>query len=318
MTVLPEGTRAPFPAVAMDVKRSALGLRIVRPDYDALATKLANEVQALGHRRVVFAGPDERWAHLRARPLAAVCRDRGVTFARVDIRDDGPVGAEARQFLREHPRPFALIAGNAEHAHPALDAIKAEGISVPEQAAVLAIGADEIEANLCHPTLTTVDHNGYAIGHQAAAVLDRMLHGDRPRRRLWLVPPGETVHRGSTEYVFDDPSLVAALRYIRDRACDGIGVEDVMDQLSISRRALEQRIRRQLGRTVHEEIMRVRLQRAMELLSRSLDPLADIAAHSGFQSSSDLCKIFKRRTGLTPHQYRRASASRQANRHRKR
>ncbi len=78
-----------------------------------------------------------------------------------------------------------------------------------------------------------------------------------------------------------------------------------MDRLTVSRRTLEMRFRRHLGRTVHEEILRVKLGRVVELLTETMTPLADIAAATGFQSASDLGKTFKRCKDMAPGAYRR-------------
>ncbi len=309
MATVPEGTLCPFPAVALDCRDSALHLPIVRPDYVALAERLVDEAVALGHTSVAYAGPDQPWSALRRDPLADECRRRGVGFRSLIVPNDAPLTRRHRDRLAGLTRPFALVTPNARYAHTVLDAAKDRSIAVPEEMALIAIGDDEIEAHLCHPTLSTVDHNSHGIGRTAAEVLHAILRAEPLDRDLWTVGPGPTVHRGSTGYVFDDIATVDALTFIRDHACDGIHVEDVMERLPISRRALEQRFRRHLGRTIHEEIMRVRLDAVMQRLRTSSQPLADIAAATGFQSSSDLCKIFKRRTGMTPNRYRRQVAS---------
>jgi LacI family transcriptional regulator len=294
--------------VLLDSTRSELGLPIVRPDYKALADRIFEEIAALGHRRVLFAGPDQNWSHLRRRPLAALCRREGLEYTHLEVPVEAALQEQQIQTLRKHPRPFLVVTPNAVYAHLLVDGAEAAGLAIPEEMSLLAIGTDEIEANLCHPTLTTVDHNSHGIGYLAAELLDTMLQGKRPRRKLHLVGPGRAELRGSTDYVFDDQQLVQALRFIRDHAVSGIRVEDVMAPLIISRRALEQRIRKHLGRTIHEEIMRVRLDAAMEMLIGTLEPLADVAAGTGFQSASDLCKIFKRRVGITPSAFRRKAA----------
>ena len=63
------------------------------------------------------------------------------------------------------------------------------------------------------------------------------------------------------------------LRYIRDHACEGIDVPDALDAVPQSRRRLEYRFKKLLGRTPHEEIVRVRLERVKSLL-RGIGPIA--------------------------------------------
>lgn len=67
---------------------------------------------------------------------------------------------------------------------------------------------------------------------------------------------------------------------------------------------LERRFIRLLGHTPHEEIIQVKLQRVMELLAETNLSLAAIAARTGFKYPEYLCTVFKKKTGLTPGQYR--------------
>jgi LacI family transcriptional regulator len=72
----------------------------------------------------------------------------------------------------------------------------------------------------------------------------------------------------------------------------------------LSRRALETRFQKVIGRTPHQEINRLKLQRVKELLlepSLSLQTIADL---TGFKHPEYLSVFFKRETGLAPSDYR--------------
>jgi LacI family transcriptional regulator len=73
----------------------------------------------------------------------------------------------------------------------------------------------------------------------------------------------------------------------------------------MSRRSLELRFRRQLGRTIHEELERLRLRRAERLLLESDFPVPYVAEASGYQSPNYFARVFQKKWGLTPHQFRR-------------
>jgi LacI family transcriptional regulator len=68
---------------------------------------------------------------------------------------------------------------------------------------------------------------------------------------------------------------------------------------------LERRFVRLLGRTPKQEILRVQLARAKDLLTQTNLPLAIVAEKSGFRSSGYFCEVFHRRVGSTPGAYRR-------------
>ena len=114
------------------------------------------------------------------------------------------------------------------------------------------------------------------------------------------------VTRRSTDIVaFDDPEVAAALHFLHDHAGEPIAVGDVVEHLLISRRSLEMRFRKAVGRTIHEELQRVRLERAKRLLLETDLPIPSVAEAAGFASPSYLGQVFRRTFGVTPARYRR-------------
>ena len=186
-----------------------------------------------------------------------------------------------------------------------LEACQRAGVLVPEQVAVVGADNDELICNLCFPPLSSVIINDEQRGYQAAAVLDELMAGRAaPARRVDIEPVG-VVSRASTDILaIDDPSLAASLRFIRDHACDSIGVDDVVAAVPMSRSALERRFRHVVGRSINDEIVRVRLNRAIELLSATQLELKMIAHKAGFGSPSYMGAVFRDKLGRTPGSYR--------------
>jgi LacI family transcriptional regulator len=108
---------------------------------------------------------------------------------------------------------------------------------------------------------------------------------------------------------------VTALRFIREHACDGITVSDVLRVVPMSRRILEHRFQKFVRRTPHAEIIRIRMDRVARLLRETELPLIEIAARSGFAAAEYLSVAFKKYTGQSPRAYRqkfgRSARSRQ-------
>ncbi|MEI8227086.1 MAG: AraC family transcriptional regulator, partial [Planctomycetota bacterium] len=102
----------------------------------------------------------------------------------------------------------------------------------------------------------------------------------------------------------DDELVVAAVRHIREHACAGIKVADVVRVLGISRRVLESRFLRRVGHTPHEEIARVQFRRVEQLLAETDLPLATIAARAGFRHPEYMTVAFTRRHGMSPSRWR--------------
>ena len=132
--------------------------------------------------------------------------------------------------------------------------------------------------------------------------------GGRVPPRGHLISPLGVAARQSTEVLaIDDRGVARALQFIRDHACEGIQVADVLRAVPLSRRVLEQRFQRLLGRTPHGEILRVRLERIKRLLAETDLPLRLIAERTGFDHVEYLSVAFRRETGQTPSLYRRAA-----------
>ena len=99
--------------------------------------------------------------------------------------------------------------------------------------------------------------------------------------------------------------MVKALRYIRDHASEPITVSDVQDELFCNRRSLEKKFRAEVGRTLHEEIRRSRIERACRLLRESDMMIDSLAEACGYSSRERFNAAFRREIGTTPTAYRK-------------
>jgi LacI family transcriptional regulator len=104
--------------------------------------------------------------------------------------------------------------------------------------------------------------------------------------------------------------VATAVRFIREHACAGINVKDVLSAVPLSRRVLESLFRKYLGHTPHEEIVRLKVERVKMLLAETDLSMAEIARRSGFHHVEYLSAAFKKTVGVAPSQYRRQSQGR--------
>jgi LacI family transcriptional regulator len=214
-------------------------------------------------------------------------------------------GDRVARWIQELPKPVGLMACNDSRGRQVLDACRAVGVGVPDEVGVLGVDNDEMLCDLSAPPLSSVVPNTERIGIEAAALLDQMMAGQKPLARLILVEPRTVVVRQSTEVLaVEDRQIAAAARFIREHACEGIDVRDVVKAVALSRSTLERRFSRALGRSPKEEILRVRLNSAKQLLADTSSSLEFIAEKIGLAHTEYLSRIFKKKTGLTPSQYR--------------
>jgi len=129
--------------------------------------------------------------------------------------------------------------------------------------------------------------------------------GQRRKATHITVEPTCLVARQSTDLVaIADPIVSKALRYIREHGTERISVLNIVRHVDVSRSTLEARFQQHLGRTVHSEIQRVRLDAARRLLTTSDLPLHVIAERAGFSSEHYMCAVFRRELGHPPGQLR--------------
>lgn len=208
-------------------------------------------------------------------------------------------------WIHRLPKPVGVMACQDDTGLQLLDACRRASVCVPDEVAVVSVDDDELLCNTCSPPLTSIDLNPEQIGFEAAALLDRLMRGKRPPRGPILVPPRGVVARQSTDLVaVEDAEVAAAVRYIRQYACSGLRVSELLRQLSLSRNVLERRFQQLVGRTPKAEIARVQLAHAERLLAETHLSLDEVAARTGFRDARYLCDVFARRLQITPGAYR--------------
>jgi LacI family transcriptional regulator len=170
---------------------------------------------------------------------------------------------------------------------------------------VIGVDNDELLCELSNPTLSSVVPDTKTLGYNAAALLERMIRGDCPPVEAPPVKPLGVEMRQSTDVVaIPDADVASAVRFIRERACDGISIGDVLARVQLSRSTLHRRFQLHIGHSAKQEILRVRLQRARHLLRNTDCSLAEIAELTGFGYPANLSQAFLKDRGQTPGQYR--------------
>lgn len=212
------------------------------------------------------------------------------------------------KWLRELPKPIALFAANDIRSLDVLDACRQEKISVPGDIALLSCDDDELLCETANPSLSSIRFSTVDAGHRAAEILDRLIRGSRslPRKER-LVPygPMSVTERLSSESVKrNDPLVESALSLIRLNAFSGLHVQKLAQKLKVSRRTLETRFRSATGRSIYDELLRIRFDSVCKHLREGKLTIADIAERCGFPDASHLGVMFKRRFGMTPSEYR--------------
>jgi LacI family transcriptional regulator len=186
-----------------------------------------------------------------------------------------------------------------------IDLCREKGLAIPTDVAIVGC---ENEAVMCEspaPSLTSVDMGHAQRGYRAARLLEKLMNGGDPPKRPVLVPPAELVVRQSTDsYAVNDQLVAKALLFMAENSHEVLKVKDVVVATMTTRRTLERRFRAILGKSVAEEMVRLRLSRAKRRLVETDAALKTVALDSGFLTANHFSKVFSRVEGMTPTQYR--------------
>ena len=203
------------------------------------------------------------------------------------------------------PKPVAVFACNDVRGQQIINACRESGIDVPGAVAVMGVDNDEMLCELSRPSISSIEPDTCRIGREAAELLARLLAGCRSEAKVINIPPVRVVERQSTDVVpVEAPLVVRAARLLRERGCSGLTVEELCVKVGRARATLDKHFRSHLGHTVAAELTRIRLNRAIELLRDTDQPMDQIAERCGLPSMAYLCRFIKRETGKTPGQFR--------------
>lgn len=301
--------KSSIPAVDMTPSRLLPQAPWVKSDDAAVARLAAQHFFDRGFRHFAFCGDTRYDVSNRRRDYFKICiQGNGHPchfFEEVRALSGDAVIDAIGQWLTELPKPVAVFAFNDERGQQVLDACRRAGLAVPEEVAVLGVDNDEVLCALSPPPMSSVILNPRRGGWEAAALLMLLMQGEKIPITEHLIPPVDVAVRQSTDVLaVDDPQIAQVLRYIREHACERIGVKQVLQHCPMARRALEMRFQKLLGRSPHQEIVRMQINRVKELLVGTALPVAEIAGRAGFDPEY-VSLVFKQETGLTPSEFRK-------------
>lgn len=212
--------------------------------------------------------------------------------------------------LARLPRPVGVLAATDELAVRLVHALQEMGFAIPGDVAVM--GSENL-ATYCEftpPTITSIDLNVTTMGSRAGELMDRLLSGESVKGERIVVQPAGVIVRQSTQYEpAEDSAMSVALRYLRATPPEMLDLSEMYALTPASRRTLERRFQDRLGRTPAEEVRRLHMSHARQLLRTTDLTLSEIAVRCGYEHASHFCRAFKRENDMTPTEYRQRQRS---------
>jgi LacI family transcriptional regulator len=287
--------------------------RVITDEREIAQSALTHLLER-GIKHFAFCGPSDR----------VYVRHRGCVFQQI-VADAGfecelyppPNVATARsgwlerrtdlaEWLRGLPKPIGIMTWNAIESRRLVESCRMADLRVPDEVALISVDSDDLISEMVTPSLSGVKLATEKIGFEAAALLHRMMRGEDVGNVTVHVPVEGIAARQSTDVLaVDDPGVRDAVKFIHHHAHQAISVLDVARATGMSRRVLERRFREMLGRSPAQEIRRVHIDRAKELLTQTDLAVSQVAEASGFNHVERLILMFKQATGMTPLVYRK-------------
>ena len=301
-----------LPAVDVSSARELSTIPWVETDDRKIAQLAIQHFFEKGFRHLAFCGEGSfNWSRWRRDAFVAEAKKAGINALVFHVDDDssGMTWPHARRrlmrWLAELPEPCGLMAAYDSLARRLIDLCIQASRRVPESIAILGVDDDPLLCQLATPPLSSIVPDSEGAGYAAAEQLDSIMSGKKIKRLDTLLPPLGIATRQSTDtFAVEDKDVSVSAHYILAHACDGIQVDDVVKQTQLTRRALETRFKKALGKTPHALIIETRLSKAERCLRETALTLERIADRCGFEYPEYLSVLFKKHRNMTPGEYR--------------
>ncbi len=304
------------PTVDFSLRRPHLKFPRVLEDHAHAAQLVADHFLSRGFTHFVFYSDTDNWSYEERGNgfLNAVKRAGHVaTWLRwhesamfTTTRDEWRL---KRRWLaaemKRAPKPLAVFAANDQQALDVLESCESAGIAIPEQVAIIGAENNLPAPDAMRTPISSVDTNLEILGYRGAELLDHLMHGKpAPKKPIRIPAVGIVARKSSDILTLAHRGVARSLRHIWEHSHEPICVKDLAGVAAMSRRGLHKAFLEHLGRTPGQELQRVRMDRAKQLLIGSNHKIETIVGMCGYQSANSFCVAFKRVTGMSAKQFR--------------
>lgn len=213
-------------------------------------------------------------------------------------------------WLQSLPKPVAIMAcddNQAYHITESCQQIERGGENenrIPDDIAVLGVDNDKTTCELSVPNLSSLNQGVEQGGYDVAKLIDRLIKNPGSEWDDVMVMPTHIVTRQSTDiYANNDPHIARILKFIHENISRKLPVSELVGLVPLSRRLLETRFKKQMGTSIYDYIIQIRIEKMMQLLCEGMS-VSEAAAELGFTDIKNVSRAFKQLKGLTPSEYR--------------
>jgi len=216
--------------------------------------------------------------------------------------------AWARRFFSRCDKPVGVYTLSTAWASDIIEGCRAAHVRVPEQVAVIGL-ADMLDEGKAWPVpLTVIVPDFEQQGYQAAALLERMMHGEHVSPDTVVkIPPLALVPRMSTmcHATANLPIARAAAFIMRNLHDPGLCVKQIHHAAKTSYNTFYRDFSRQFNMPVAWYIEHLRVEEAARLLVTTDTGITALAVQCGFGDVLRFRRAFGRVKGVAPSVYRK-------------
>ncbi|MFU8892992.1 MAG: substrate-binding domain-containing protein [Luteolibacter sp.] len=284
-----------------------------------VGTLAADHLREAGLHHFAYCGVDAFfWSRLRGEGFAARLEAHGHE-SQVFASDGGGEyfgwNASHRKLMNwlvALPKPVGIFCCTDDFTLLVQEACESAGLRVPDDVALIGVGNDESICELARVSQSSVKLNIRRGGYDAAHHLANCLHAGKRRRKpldIVIEPLGVEARQSTDPAETHDPEVAKAISFIRDKVNSPTEVDDVVREVNLSRRRLYDRFREATGKSIFSYIRDRRLDQFARQLLGTNQTVSEIAYAMGYESDTNVARLFKKHFGMTPVAYRKKHAS---------
>lgn len=299
--------------IAQDFKNRFEGIPNLTGNYFQTGVLAAEYFLSKGYENFAFSGFSEYvWSRERYDGYSERLQKAGLNvhlFNTVETPEhemwyynDSPLS----QWLLNLPKPLAVLTCDDRHANQLVEACRINKIKVPDQVAILGVDNDEVICNMSNPPISSIALDVENAGYKIGELMESMIKKEKDFYEDVIVEPTTIITRQSTDiFAIKDDQVLKALRYISENINDKVQVSDVLQSIPLCRRSLEKRFISIIGRSIYQEILRQKMERASFLLLESNLTVSDIAIQCGLDDDKNFSRLFQKNNKISPLQFRK-------------
>ena len=285
----------------------------VSVDFEKVAISGARYLTGHGFKHYAFCGyADTPWCNTFSRYFSNIISDQGLhtsIYEQPKSRVNQYWNKEQHfmaRWIKSLPKPVAIMASDDVRAQHITVVCNQLDLDIPFEVSILGRSNDELLCETTTPTLSSIALNTNRTGYEVGKTLAAMMDGTYTNPTKIIIEPTHVVSRISTEYLaVDDADTVTAMRYIRYNTHQHLQVTDIVEQTNVSRSVLETKFRQFVGRTINEEIRRVRVEQISQMLVETELSITEIAYATGFKNVEHIARYFRKEKDMSPRDYRK-------------